>query len=84
MSTHAGSSDPLHHLVAAEMVGGDSPPGNNNEMSAVYIYNEHGGLVKKLETFNLYVTGLPVNANDMQLNFISRTGYILATEWKAI
>jgi hypothetical protein len=32
--------------------------------------------VKKLETFNLYDTGLPVNANDLQLNFKTRTGYI--------
>lgn len=89
VSTHAGFSvtmpgqiglfnaaDPVNHLIAAEMVAGDSPPGNNNQMSAVYIFNEHGGLIKKLETFNLYVTGLPVNANDLQLNFAKRRGYI--------
>ena len=89
MSTHAGihvtmpgqiglfnAVDPVHHLIAAEMVAGDSPPGNNNQMSAVYIYDENGNLIKKLEHFNLYITGLPVNANDLQLNFNTRTGFI--------
>jgi hypothetical protein len=89
LSTHAGmhvtmpgdiglfnAIDPVRHLILSEMVGGDSQPGNNNQMSAVYVYDENGNLLKKLEHFNLYVTGLPVNANDLQLNFKTRTGYI--------
>jgi hypothetical protein len=68
--------DPVHHIVLSEMAGGDGPAGNNNQMSAVYVYDENGNLLKKVETINMYDTGLPVNANDLQLNFTTRTGFI--------
>ena len=67
--------DPVHHLIAVEMAAGGTA-GDNNAISSVYIYDEAGHLLKTLERFNFYGTGLTVNANNLQLNPKTRTGYM--------
>jgi len=68
--------DPVHHLVAVEVASDGNSGRDNNSISVVYIYDENGALVKTLELFNFYGTGLNLNANNLQLNPKTRTGYI--------
>lgn len=71
--------DPRHGLIAVEMVaaGGD---GDNNAMSVIYIYDEHGRLLKTLERFNFFNTGLTVNADNLQLDPVHRVGYMFGPD----
>lgn len=68
--------DPLNQLIAAEGVGSSTDGGNNNQMSSVEIYDEHGRFVKELTRFNFYNIGLTLNASNLQLNPKTRTGFM--------
>lgn len=73
--------DPKHHLFLVQQTTGPHSFGsyttvNNNGKSVVYVLNEQGDILKKLERFNLYNTFLIIQANNLQVNPLTRTGYI--------